>query len=303
VEISAAEPDVHSDPSDGSERPATVSVIIPSWRGNVRRVCNSLRAQTFRDYTVRVVSGVSPAARARNLAAAEARSSLLLFIDDDAYFGHERVLETLVGTLGADPTLGAVGPSKLVPPDATWLQRRIAAETPRWVYPILTADAESNPPLDRYGFSGISTTCVLVPRAVFEQIGGFDERLTTAEDTDFFYRLRRAGYRLVIPRDCWVYHDPPAGLSTLLRKSCQYGRNHALEARKWPERHMDILPLDRWYGRLLLLLSPLFFPLSLFVNVYFDPVRRLELGFLPLKALSTYATLYGYAWEWFRSAR
>jgi GT2 family glycosyltransferase len=224
---------------------------------------------------------------------------LLLFIDDDAYFGHERVLELLVATLQADPTIGVVGPSKLIPPDATPLQRRIAAEVPRWVYPVMSEDAESNPPLDCYGFTGITTTCCLVPRTAFEFIGGFDERLTTGEDTEFFYRLRRAGYRFVIPRDCWVYHDPPRQLHALLRKSFVYGMNHAWEARQKPERHMDIVPLDSWYGKLLILLSPLLFVPSLFVNLYFEPVLHLQGGCRPLKALSTYATLYGYAWGWF----
>ncbi len=302
-EISAGAMPAQDRGGEAPTRPGAVSIVIPSWSGDVRRVRESIERQTFRDCTVQVVRGVGPAARARNLGAAATSGRLLLFIDDDAYFGHERVLQTLVTTLESDPTIGVVGPSKLIPPNATWLQRRIAAEVPRWVYPALRGDAESNPPLDRYGFTGITTTCCLLPRTVFEELGGFDEGLTTGEDTDFFYRIRRAGYRFVIPRDCWVYHDPPRDLDGLLRKSFRYGMNHAWEARKWPGRHMDVVPLDRWYGKLLVLLSPLFFVPSLFVHLYFDPVRRVRVGFRPLKALATYATFYGYAWGWFHNAR
>lgn len=283
---------------------ATVSVIIPSWSGNVERACKSLDEQSFRDYTLHVVRRVSPAARARNLGVARTQGELILFIDDDAYFGHERVLETLVAALTDDGTIGVVGPSKLLPPDVTRLQRRIAAEVPRWVYPMVDEDTESNPPLDRYGFTGITTTCCLLRRAVFEEIGGFDEELPTGpEDTEFFYRLRRVGYRFVIPRHCWVCHDPPRRVWALLRKSFHYGVGHAWEARKAPERRMAVVPLDRWYGKLFVGLSPLFFVPSLFVSLYFDPERDIRLGFRPLKALSTFATLYGYTWGWFRRAR
>ena len=66
---------------------------------------------------------------------------------------------------------------------------------------------------------------------------------------------------------------------------------------------MAVVPLDRWQGRLLLALSPLLFVPSLFVSRYFDPELAWRFGFRPLKALSTYATLYGYSWAWLREAR
>jgi cellulose synthase/poly-beta-1,6-N-acetylglucosamine synthase-like glycosyltransferase len=287
---------------DSTQAPS-VSVIIPSWSGDVSRLRGSLDRQTYRRFTVQVVKGVAPAARARNMGVAATSGDLLLFVDDDAYFGHERVLETLVETLMADPTVGVVGPSKLIPPSVNWLQRRIASEVPRWVYPVTPTAVEANPPLDRYGFSGITTTCCLMPRAVFDRVGGFDERLPTGEDTALFYRIHRAGYRFVIPGRCWVYHDPPRTLGQLVRKSFRYGVGHALEARDAPERRMDVLPLDRWYGKLLVACSPALFIPSVFVNVYFEPVRHLRVGFRPLKALSTLATFYGYVWGWYRGLR
>ena len=62
---------------------------------------------------------------------------------------------------------------------------------------------------------------------------------------------------------------------------------------------MQIIPLDRWYGKALVLLSPLLFLPSLFVGYYFDPVRHIHIGWRPIKALSTYATLYGYTYGWY----
>jgi hypothetical protein len=62
---------------------------------------------------------------------------------------------------------------------------------------------------------------------------------------------------------------------------------------------MDVVKLDRWHGKRLVLLSPLLFVPSLFISLYFDPVRHWRIGFRPIKALATYATLYGYTWGWF----
>ncbi len=276
-----------------------VSIIVPSWSGEVGRLVESIRAQTFRSYELEVVKGVSPAARARNLGVARTQGDILLFIDDDAYFGHKYVLQRLVSLLERNPRVGVAGTSKLAPKNATRLQKAIARQVPRMVFPVSSEDLESNPPLDGYGFTAVSTTCCAVPRAVFERVGGFNEELATGEDTDFFYRVRRSGYGIYIAGNTWVYHDPPASVTSLARKSFWYGVGHALEARTSPERRMNMLALDRWYGLLAVPAAILALPFALFVHVYFDPTRRVEVGFRPLKTLSTYAVLSGYIYGWF----
>src|SRR5690348_11398356 len=96
-----------------------VSIIIPSWTGKVGRVMQSITAQTYTNYSVEVVKGVGPAARARNVGVSRTSGELLLFIDDDAYFGHSRVLEELVALLEAHPEIAAAGTSKVLPDDAS----------------------------------------------------------------------------------------------------------------------------------------------------------------------------------------
>lgn len=283
---------------------ALVSIIVPSWTGDVQRLVASIKAQTYQNYELHVVTRVSPAGHARNQGVAQTQGQIIVFIDDDAYFGHERVLEMLVTSVASDPSIGVVGTSMLIPPDANRLQKRIAVEVPRMVYPVMRDDVESNPPLDRYGYTGITTTCCALRRAVIEEVGGFAQSLPTGpEDTEFFYRIRQIGYRFLIPRNCWVYHDPPKRLSILLRKSFRNGIGHALEARMAPDRHMDVVPLQKWYGKVFVGLSPLFFIPSVFISLYFNPSRHWHIGFRPLKALSTYATLYGYTWGWFYGSR
>lgn len=290
----------HNTHSADAEAKPSVSIIIPSWSGEVDRLMESIRGQTYQSYEVEVVRGVSPAARARNLGVARTKGDILLFIDDDAFFGNRHALQRLVSLLERNPRIGVAGTSKLVPKNATRLQRAIARQVPRMVYPVMSHDAESNPPLDTYGFTAVTTTCCAVPRLVFEQAGGFSEDLPTGEDTDFFYRVRRTGYEIYIAGNTWVYHDPPSTLADLARKSFGYGVGHALEARTTPERRMNMLALDRWWGLLAIPAALLALPVALFVHVYFDPGRRIELGFRPFKTLSTYMVLSGYIYGWFR---
>jgi glycosyltransferase involved in cell wall biosynthesis len=278
-----------------------VSVIVPTRDGSIAKLKASLDAQTFRDNELIVITGVSPAARARNQGVQQASADLFLFIDDDAFCGAPDMIEQLVAVADAHPDLAVIGTAKILPPDASSLQRRIAREVSRWVFPVTDVLVESNPATEEYRFTALSTTCILIRREWFEAVGGFDETLPTGpEDTEFFFRLRKLGARFAVAPHTWVCHPPPATLPALLRKSFAYGTGHAFEAWAAPERNMQIVPLDRWYGKALVLLSPLLFLPSLFFSYYFDPVRHIQIGWRPIKALSTYATLYGYTYGWYR---
>jgi len=278
-----------------------VSIIIPSWIGHVDRLLQSIERQTFHDYEVHVVRGTSPAARARNNGVRETKGDILLFVDDDAYLGHDHVLEVLVDLLDDSPRAAVVGTSKLVPDTASRLQRAIARQVPRMIYPVVPQTLVSNPPLDSYGFTAITTTCCAVRRDAFDEVDGFDEDLITGpEDVDFFHRVFSCGHDIVVAANCWVYHDPPPSVRDLLRKSFWYGMGHALMVREDRKRNISLLALDRWYGKGWLVVATLAFPFAFFVHYYFDPTPKLVVGFRPLKALSTYAVLCGYVYGWYR---
>jgi cellulose synthase/poly-beta-1,6-N-acetylglucosamine synthase-like glycosyltransferase len=279
-----------------------VSIVIPSWSGDVDRPMRSIEQQTLRDYEVQIVQepGLN---RARNVGAQRSRGEIVVLIDDDITLGHEHVLQTMVDLLDSDPAIGVVGLSLQVPAEANRFQHAVARQVPRYVDPIFAESVLSNPPLERYGFTAIKGGCCAIRRTVFQEVGGFDEDVLSGEDTDFFYRVRRHGHDLALAANCWAYHPPPANVKELLRKGFSYGVGHAREARKSPERRMALLPLDRWYGVVGVLAAVVGFPLAFFVHYYFDPVRRLLVGFRPLKTLSTYATLCGYVYGWYRVVR
>ena len=56
-------------------------------------------------------------------------------------------------------------------------------------------------------FSAVTAACLMVRRAVFEEVGGFDESLAIAfNDVDFCLRIRAAGYQNVYLPHVELYH-------------------------------------------------------------------------------------------------
>lgn len=80
--------------------------------------------------------------------------------------------------------------------------------------------------------------CLAVRRQAIEEVGGFDEGfgLGTFEDNDLCYRLRRAGWRLVISQRSFVHHE---GSMTIRRVIPEPGsllaQNQARYLAKWRE--------------------------------------------------------------------
>lgn len=92
-----------------------------------------------------------------------------------------------------------------------------------------------------------SHACVLLRRAAFDAIGGYDPNLFLyGEDVDLSYRLRRAGYRLRYLPKAWVHHDVSTATG---RRSEQAFRT--LAANLLLRRRFGT-GLDRWVGRQLI---------------------------------------------------
>jgi GT2 family glycosyltransferase len=158
---------------------------------------------------------------------------------------------------------------------------------------------ESNPPSDRFGYTDVTTTCCALRRDVFDACGGFDEGLERGVDSEFFYRLRRAGYRLVIAPDAWTYHPAPASLGRLLAKHFRYGTGYAQEVQRHPELAAGRrLTTPAHASAYVLLRTALLLPHAVLPYSYAD--RSWRPGFKPLRALSSYAAALGYVYGWYR---
>jgi GT2 family glycosyltransferase len=278
-----------------------ISLVVPSLTGEVDALLASVARQTVAPAEVEVVRGVRPSGRARNLGVARTTCPVLVFADDDTVLGCNDTLANLVAPL-ADPATGAVGAAKLLPPRSSRFQRAVARQVPRIEHPIVRSTTESNPPIDGFGYTDVTTTCCAMRREVFEACGGFDEGLERGVDSEFFYRLRRAGYRLVIAPGTWTFHPAPATLARLLAKHFRYGTGYAQEVQRHPELAAGrFLATPVHAAAYIVLRTALVVPHAVLPYSHAD--RSWRPGFKPLRALSSYAAALGYVYGWYRHRR
>ena len=158
-------------------------------------------------------------AAGNNLAARHARGRVLLLLNPDALPVAGCVADGL-RIMDADPSLGLVGARLLAPDGRTqpsarmfptlvqeaFVLSRLAARFPRsrwlgrfdrtWSDPDLPATVDWVP-----------GAFALIPRALFQQLGGFDERFFLYyEEVDLCRRIQRAGYRVMYRPELRVQH-------------------------------------------------------------------------------------------------
>lgn len=199
--------------------PEIVVVVVDNDASkSAEEVCHEVRLPWPLRYVVESRRGI---AQARNRAIREAGSvDCIVFIDDDE-FPTPTWLDELLWTrdrFGADVVCGPVLPS-------------FAADVPDWVkiggfFDRGVCDSGSAPNECRSGN-------VLICNDVFAGVNAFDERfgLTGGEDTEFFLRVRRAGYKIVSSAEACVYETVPtsrANLKAVLRRAYQSGNSWVL---------------------------------------------------------------------------
>lgn len=172
-------------------------------------------------------------ASARNLGLAAARGEYIAFLDsDDEWFPTK--IEKQVAFLTARPQLGMVLTDVELITEA-----RVALGTYR---------RRPHIPVDGYVLRWVLRTPTLVPpsvmirRAVYEDVGGFDESLATAEDLDFHLRVAKRWSIGVIEEALTLVRRTSTGLSGLVRSD----EDQYFVVRRFLEQQADAIgPRDR----------------------------------------------------------
>lgn len=213
-----------------------ISIIIPTRDrlALLLRCIESIEARTtYRQYEILIIDNNSQApqtlaylaslphrvlrdnapfnfARLNNRAAALAKGEHLLFLNNDMEVITPGWVEALLEH-AQRKEVGAVG-AQLLYPDNTIQHagvilgvRGVAAHAHKYL-PAADAGYQGFPHLIR-NYSAVTAACLMTRKAVYEEIGGMEERLAvTFNDVDFCLRLRERGYLIVYTPYARLYH-------------------------------------------------------------------------------------------------
>ncbi|MDR2710737.1 MAG: glycosyltransferase [Burkholderiales bacterium] len=185
-----------------------------------------------------------------NEGAKEARGEILVFLNNDTLVT-EGWLTALVDTLDQTPDAGLVG-AQLCYPDGRLQEAGgiVFNDGSAWNY---GRNDDPNRPEFHYcrDVDYCSGACIALPRTLWEQLGGFDERFAPAyyEDTDLAFQVRAAGKRVLYQPLARVIHfegqtsgtDETQGVKRyqVINQTTFLDKWHVVLAQQ-PERYGDI---------------------------------------------------------------
>jgi len=162
---------------------------------------------------------------ARNAGAAAASGDVLAFTDDDCEPDGEWLVR--LNRVFVDGRFAAAGGPNLPPRPRSWREAVVCA----------APGAPSHVMLDDEEAEHLPGCNLVVSKAAFEAIGGFDPQFHTAgDDVDFCWRLRDAGYRLGFAPGAFVWHWRRPSIREFLRQQIGYGAAEKLLIAKHPQR-------------------------------------------------------------------
>lgn len=180
-------------------------------------------------------------AAVNNFAAARATGELVLFLNNDIESINPDWLEALV-KLAVQPGVGAVG-AKLYYADDTIQHAGIVVGMGGVAgHSHLYFPREAAGHMQRLTYTqnvaAVTGACLLMPKAVFDEIGGFDEGYVLAfNDVDLCLKVLAAGYRVVWTPDAELYHleSKTRGPEDTEEKQRRFKREYDLFHSKWGE--------------------------------------------------------------------
>jgi len=166
-------------------------------------------ARRFTDEVLQVDGAVSAV---RNAGAAIAGTPFLAFVDADVVVepGWGREVHAVIGRASAaDRDRLVFGATCAVPADANWIAHS-------WFRSLASRTRQDY----------VNSGNLILSKALFDTIGGFDETLTSGEDVDLCRRARLAGGTVAVTPDMAAVHlEYPTTLRAFFARERWHGRN------------------------------------------------------------------------------
>ena len=194
-----------------------------------------------RDKRIRIVRYDVPFnfSQINNHAVTQSKGPYLLFLNNDTEIITPDWIEAMV-EYAQRPTIGAVGAMLLYPDGsvqhagvviglggvAGHSHKYYPGDAPGYFSALKTVN----------NYSAVTGACLMVRRNVFDNVGGFDEKLTHAfNDVDFCLKLRQAGYQNVYLPHVQLYHheSKSRGYETTAEKQIRFEREINTMLARW----------------------------------------------------------------------
>ncbi|MDD2781552.1 glycosyltransferase [Sulfuricurvum sp.] len=180
-----------------------------------------------------------------NYGASLANGKYILFLNNDTEV-QNLWLESLVELIESNQMIGMVG-SKLVYPDGTLQEAGgiIWNDASGWNY-----GRGDDPDKPEYNYvkevDYISGAAIMLPKKLWDEIGGFDERFVPAyyEDTDLAFEVRKRGYKVVYQPKSVVVHFE--GISNGTDIGSGIKKYQVINYEKFFDKWKDVLQKDHF---------------------------------------------------------
>ncbi|MFB3977996.1 glycosyltransferase family 2 protein [Microbacterium proteolyticum] len=204
-----------------SVRPHQVIVVSDIQDPGAEEICRELAEKfDFTDVTfIHDPAAGNGASASRNRGGYEATTDFIGFLDDDDLW-KPNLLEAVAAVLATHPV------------DLVAVNREIFSAAESHIGPRIEAGLKAS---DVAAASlGTTGSNMIVSRAAFRDIGGFDAELPVKNDTDFFFRFLLAGYRYAVVPELLV-RQRKHGLGQLTTKNERRARGTELYIAKHRE--------------------------------------------------------------------
>jgi GT2 family glycosyltransferase len=149
-----------------------------------------------------------------NTAAREARTDMLLFLNNDTKVITPEWIETML-EYAQQPHVGAVG-ARLLYPEGHPQHEGIIMGLGHGTAGNVDHGGYFSMSHSVLNHTAVTAACMMTRTALFTELGGFEERLTVAfNDVDFCLRVRQAGYEVVYTPYAELYHYESASRGSL----------------------------------------------------------------------------------------